>query len=262
MALANLLGKKAMHIKSCYVPQEKSHITRYQELQNNKQTRKGVLLDYSENIKASITSLQNKSSAAIESTIHCSSKSITSSNDTNSSEISGFTSASNITYESNSRSFSNGSLVFGIDGNDQKLFTSKETRLTITIADIIISECLLFDPATKPIFKKVLELSRNVSKTYITPNTNLISKELLDYIHEQKTKSNLAMIKKEVEIFGLLFLGYGATISVFPLLNILAYTNNIPVYVLEIVYYQGHLAYDNKKYGKFICNQFLNNIKK
>ena len=79
-ALSHVLGKKGMHIKSCYVAKDKSHTTRYQELQHYKQTRKGVLLDYSEKIRASITSLQNNSSAAIKSTIHRSSKSITSSN--------------------------------------------------------------------------------------------------------------------------------------------------------------------------------------
>ena len=77
-ALARILGKKGMHIKSCYVAKEKAQTTRYKELQHYKQTWKGIVLDYSENIRASITSLQNKSSAAIESTIHCSSKSITS----------------------------------------------------------------------------------------------------------------------------------------------------------------------------------------
>ena len=40
------------------------------------------------------------------------------------------------------------------------------------------------------------------------------------------------MIKKEGEIFGLLFLGDGATISRRPLLNILASGENIPVAVL------------------------------
>ena len=109
-----------MHIKSCYVAKDKAHTTRYQDLQHYKHTQKGVLLDYSEKIRASITSLQNKSSASIKCAINCSSRSINSSNDTNSSIISGFSSASNISSESNSRSFLNGSLVFGIDGNAQK----------------------------------------------------------------------------------------------------------------------------------------------
>ena len=65
--------------------------------------------------------------------------------DTNSSIISGFYSASNIPSESNSRSFSNGSLVFGIDGNYQKLITSNDTRLTISISDLIISKVRPFN---------------------------------------------------------------------------------------------------------------------
>ena len=73
--------------------------------------------------------------------------------------------------------------------------------------------------------------SRNVSKTYIPPNRNLISKEILDIIHKENTKRNLAMIKKEAEIFGLLFLGDGAIISICPLLNILYSGKNILVTV-------------------------------
>ena len=49
--LAHVLGQKGMHIKSFYVAKDKSRITRYQELQHYKQTRKGILLDYSERIK-------------------------------------------------------------------------------------------------------------------------------------------------------------------------------------------------------------------
>ena len=54
------------------------------------------------------------------------------------------------------------------------------------------------------------------------------------------------MIKKEAEIFGLLFLGDGATISRCPLLNIQDSEKNTPVSVLRIVDCQGHLADDNK----------------
>ena len=101
-------------------------------------------------------------------------------------------------------------------------------------------------------------MSRSVAKTYISPNRKLISKELLDVIHEQNMKRILAMIKKEADIFGLLFLGDGGTISICPLLNILAYAKNTPVAVLEIVDCQGHLADGNKKDATFICNHFLN----
>ena len=68
------------------------------------------------------------------------------------------------------------------------------------------------------------------------------------------------MIKKEAEIFGLLFLGDGATISRCPLLSILASAKNITVAVLKIVDFQGRLADGNKKDGTFISNMFLNHI--
>ena len=90
-----------------------------------------------------------------------------------------------------------------------------------------------------------MELSRKFSKTYITPNRKLISKELLDVIHEQNMKRGLSMIKKEAEIFGLLFLVDGATISRCPLLNILDYDTNIPVDFFVIVGFQVHLADSN-----------------
>ena len=48
-----------MHIKGFYVPKDKYHITRYQELQHYKQTHKGVIIDYLVNIKASITIMHN-----------------------------------------------------------------------------------------------------------------------------------------------------------------------------------------------------------
>ena len=70
----------------------------------------------------------------------------------------------------------------------KKLITSNYTRITILIAYFIISEGLPSNFAQKTRFKKVLDLSRNFSKTYIPPNRNIISKELLDVIHEQNIK--------------------------------------------------------------------------
>ena len=55
------------------------------------------------------------------------------------------------------------------------------------------------------------------------------------------------MFKKEAKIFGLLFLGDGATISRYPLLDKLASAKNIPVSVFETVDCRGHLADTNKK---------------
>ena len=141
------------------------------------------------------------------------------------------------------------------------MMTSNETRLTVAISDLIISEGLSFNLYQKPRFKKVLELARTVSKCYQPPNRKLISKDILDVIHNQNMERNLSLVEKESEIFGLLFLGDGATISRVPLLNILVSGKNIPVAVLELVDCQGHLADGGTKNTSFICNIFLDHFK-
>ena len=59
----------------------------------------------------------------------------------------------------------------------------------------------------------------------------------------------------------MLFLGYGGTISRSTLMNIMASGKNIPVFVLEFFYFQGYLSEGGKKYGSFICHQFLDHMK-
>ena len=107
------------------------------------------------------------------------------------------------------------------DHNTQKIMTSKDTRLTVAIADIIIYEVLSFNLAQKHRFEKVLDLAINVSSFYQPPNRNIVSMYLLDVIHDQNMERNLILIKKESDIFGLLFMGDSSTISRTPLLNIL-----------------------------------------
>ena len=77
----------------------------------------------------------------------------------------------------------------------------------------------------------MLELARTVSKCYQPPNRNLVSKDLLDVIYDQNMERNLSLIEKESEIFGLLFLGDGATISRVPLLKFV-FRKNLPMAVL------------------------------
>ena len=66
--------------------------------------------------------------------------------------------------------------------------TSNETRLTVGMADLIISEGLFFNLSQKPRFKKMLDLARTVSNCYQPPNRKLISKDILYVIHDQNTE--------------------------------------------------------------------------
>ena len=79
--------------------------------------------------------------------------------------------------------------------------TSNETRLTVVIFDIIISEGLSFNTDQKPQIEKVLDSEINFSKVYQLPNRNLIYKDIMDVIHDYNTESNLSLIKKESELF-------------------------------------------------------------
>ena len=87
-------------------------------------------------------------------------------------------------------------IFFTGDNNTQKMMTSNETRLTVAIFNLIISEGLSFNLSQKPRFKKVLDLSRTVSICHQPPNRKLISKYILDVIHDQNMKRNLSLIKK------------------------------------------------------------------
>ena len=82
------------------------------------------------------------------------------------------------------------------DNNTQKMMTYNETRLTVAITDLMISEGLSFNLSQKPRFKKVLELAKNVSKCYQRPSVKIVSKYLLDLIHDQNVDRNLSLIEK------------------------------------------------------------------
>ena len=82
------------------------------------------------------------------------------------------------------------------DHNTQKMMTYNETRLTVAIADLIISEGLYFNLAQKPRFKKVINLERNLSKSYRPPKRSLMSNDILDVIYDQNMERNLSLIKK------------------------------------------------------------------
>ena len=148
------------------------------------------------------------------------------------------------------------------DHNTQKIITSNETRLTVAITDLITFEDLSFNLSQQPRFKKVIYLERNVSKCYQLPNRNIISKDLLGEIHDQNMESNLSLIKEESDIFRLLFICDGATISSILLLNILVSGVNPPLAVWELVDCQGHLADGGGKYGIIIWTRFLEHMQK
>ena len=106
------------------------------------------------------------------------------------------------------------------DNNTQKMMNSNDTCLTVSIYDLIISEGISFKISQKTRFKNVLDLERTVPKSYNPPNRKPISKYPLAVAHDRYIERNLSLIQKDSDIFGLLFLGDSATITIIPILNI------------------------------------------
>ena len=121
----------------------------------------------------SISRLQDKSSEVVESNIQRNSRGLFLSNTTAIYDSSSISRSFSQSPESNQTPPQKGSMFFTGDTNSQKMMTSIETRLTVAIADLIISEGLSFNLAQKPRFKKVLELAKYASKCYQPPNRKL-----------------------------------------------------------------------------------------
>ena len=115
---------------------------------------------------SSISLLQDISSEAVESNIQRNSRGMSSPNITATSDTSSFSTSCSTSPERNQSTPQKVSIFFMGYNNTQKIMTFNETRLTVAIAYLIVSEGLSFNLSQKPMFNKVLDLSRTVSKSY------------------------------------------------------------------------------------------------
>ena len=194
--LARVIGTKCMHINRCTASTDQDYLSRYKELQQIKASKKGLLKDYSQKMISSTSKLHDKSSEVVELNIQRNYRGLYSSNITAKSDTSSFSTSCSKSPERNPKNPQKGSIVFMGYNDTQKIMNSNETHLTVAITDLIISEGLSFNLSQKPRFKKVLDLARTVSKSYQHPNRKLVSKDLLDVIHDQNMERNLGLIKK------------------------------------------------------------------
>ena len=107
------------------------------------------------------------------------------------------------------------------DNNTQQMMTYNETRLTVSITDLIISEGFSFNISEKPRFKNMLYLEITMSKIYQPSNIKAYIQGYFGCNSWSEHGKELDFDKKESAIFGLLFLYDGATIYIISLLNIL-----------------------------------------
>ena len=102
---------------------------------------------------SSISLLQDKSSEFLESNILRNSRGISLSNITATSDTSFFSTSCTISPDNNQINPQKVSIFFMRDHNTQKMMTSKYTRLTVAIDDIIIYQGIYYNISQKPRFK-------------------------------------------------------------------------------------------------------------
>ena len=98
-----------------------------------------------------------------------------------------------------------------------------ESKLTMSIADMIHCCGLPLSLVSDPKFRKVLSLAKAVGKNYQPPSRNFVPSELLDLNYDVYIKKNQEVLYKEADVFGISFFGDGATIKKLPLINMLGY---------------------------------------
>ena len=128
-----------MHIKRWTASIDQDYLSRYKELQQIKAAKKGLLNDYSQKMISSISHLQDMSSEVVESNIQRNWRGMYSSNTNAIYDSSSFRKSFSQSPESNPTTPQKVQLLTG-ENNTQKMMTSNKTRLTVAIADLIISD--------------------------------------------------------------------------------------------------------------------------
>ena len=141
--------------------------------------------------------------------------------------------------------------------SNASIYSGNESRLTMAIADFIYSEGLPFSICECPRFKQIIQLSKGVRASYEPPKREAVRTSLLQLSWENNKKRTREKLLREAEVFGISFLGDGATLKKMPLVNFLASGVHQPASVLEIADASGLLQTGGKKDAPTLANLFL-----
>ena len=99
-----------------------------------------------------------------------------------------------------------------------------------------------------------------VKQDFVIPGRKKIGGDLLKLNYQNCQKMNRAQLLASAPMFGLSFLGDGATIHKMPLINVLAMSANVPPVTVCINDCTDHLQGGGKKDAPYIANLFENNM--
>ena len=133
-----------------------------------------------------------------------------------------------------------------------------ENKLTASLAAFVHLSGLSFSTTENPLLRRVLKHASRVNlDNYKLPDRKKMSGPLLESQYQTITHQNKQRLKVEASLFGLSFMGDGATVKRMPLVNMMAVGVHCPPATIEIADCSGHMVTGGKKDAEFIANQFL-----
>jgi len=133
---------------------------------------------------------------------------------------------------------------------------SNNATLEMAIADFFHSENIADAIVESPRFARLIRVCRLVGDDFVIPNRRKIGGELLNLNFETTYKSNKEKLLKEARVFGLAFLGDGATIKRMPLMNVLAMTATVTPMTIAIQDCSSHMEEGGKKDAVYVASLF------
>ena len=130
------------------------------------------------------------------------------------------------------------------------------TRLQMAIADLVHIDGHAFCLPKSKRFTTVLRLAKTVGPDFKVPGRNQISGILLERNFDSCWEANRDALLLNSSIFGLGFLGDGATIARTPFINILGIFGDTPPVVIGIHDCKKHLIEGDKKDAPYIADMF------
>ena len=135
------------------------------------------------------------------------------------------------------------------------------TKAQMAIADFFHCENIPDSVVESPRFKRMVHVLSKTGSDFEIPKRKQIGGSLLDLNFQTKYNDNKANLLKGADVFGLSFLGDGATVKRMPLMNILASCADNPPITVSIQDCTKHLQQGGKKDASYIAEMFDDIVK-
>jgi hypothetical protein len=140
------------------------------------------------------------------------------------------------------------------------IWKSNNAIVEMAIADFFHCENIPDAVVDLPSFARLVRVCRLVGNDFVIPNRKSIGGPLLDLNYEITYKFSKEKLLKEAGVFGLAFLGDGATIKRMLLMNVLAMTAGVPPITIAIEDCTSHMEEGGKKDAVHVASIFKEKV--